>query len=69
MIAQRAEQDTQDQLNDSNPADQYEEMRRIADAMLYWAEKARREGLWVFEDIRYERDWNAARRLGLTGNR
>lgn len=69
MIAQRAQQDTHPDDTESVSREQYEEMRRIADKLLFWAEKVRREGASALNHIDYELDLIEAARLGLEGDR
>ncbi len=69
MIAQRAQQDTHPDDTESVSREQYEEMRRIADKLLFWAEKARWEGGGTLINYDYYADLDEARQLELTGKR
>lgn len=69
MIAQRASTDDQSQLNDYVPREQYDEMRRIANALLFWTQKVQNEGAGSLNSFAFETDLIEAARLGLTGNR
>ena len=69
MIAQHVQQDTPHDDTESVSREQYEEMRRIADALLFWIQKVNREGRSALNDARYLRDIGKAEALGLTGDR
>ncbi len=69
MIAQRAQQDTHPDDTESVSREQYEAMKRAADKLLFWVEKARWEGSGALMHYDYMADLDEARQLGLIGDR